>query len=281
MRRHASIQLSTAWQVQQLRGYIGKVPDGGGGGDFNATLRRIAPLLLHAAVQPAYAQRTRVTGTVVDSASGTPLEGVQVRLIDMDISTSTDSDGSFQFFGIASGTHTLAARRLGYEPMAIRFELNAANTRQADLGVLRIASRAIELDPLVVEAEFVLDFPQMEGFFRRMRAEQGTCLTEADIEKEAPPETSDLLRKVPGFRTDQFGRLTSGRGSGGFRANCPVQVYVNGVKVNAPTVNVVQPATIIGMELYTGSSTVPTIFRSQSNASCGVVAIWTRHTRRN
>lgn len=245
------------------------------------TLRRLAPLLLLAIVQPAYAQRTRVTGTVVDSASGTPLEGVQIRLIDMDISTLTDSDGSFQFFGVASGTHTLAARRLGYEPMAIRFELNAANTPPADLGVLRIASRAIELDPLVVQAEIVRDFPQMEGFFRRMRSEQGTFLTEADVEKEAPHETSDLLRRIPGFRTDEFGQLTSSRGTSGFRANCPVQVYVNGVKVNAPTVDVVVPATIIGMELYTGSSTVPTIFRSGSNASCGVVAIWTRHTRRN
>ncbi len=245
------------------------------------TLRRLAPLLLFAAVQPAYAQRARITGTVVDSASGTPLEGVQIRLISMDISTLTDSDGSFQFFGVASGTHTLAARRLGYEPMAIRFELNAADTRQADLGVLRIASGAIELNPLVVEAEFARDFPQMEGFFRRMRSEQGTFLTEADVQKEAPRETSDLLRKVPGFRTDEFGRLTSARGSGGFRADCPVQVYVNGVKVNAPTVDVVQPGTIIGMELYTGASTVPTIFRSQSNASCGVVAIWTRHTRRD
>ncbi len=245
------------------------------------TLRRLTPLLLLAIVQPTYAQRTRVTGTVVDSASGTPLEGVQVRLIDMDVSTLTDSDGSFQFFGVASGTHTLAARRLGYEPLAIRFELNAANTPPADLGVLRIASRAIELDPLVVQAEIVRDFPQMEGFFRRMRSEQGTFLTEADVENEAPQETSDLLRRIPGFRTDEFGQLTSSRGTSGFRANCPVQVYVNGVKVNAPTVNVVQPGTIIGMELYTGSSTVPTIFRSQSNASCGVVAIWTRHTRRN
>ena len=146
------------------------------------TLRRLAPLLLLAAVQPAYAQRTRVTGMVVDSASGTPLEGVQVRLIDMDISTLTDSDGSFQFFWVARGPHTFAARRLGYEPVAIRFELNAANTRQADLGVVRIASRAIELDPLVVEAELVRDFPQMEGFFRRMRSEQGTFLTEADVQ---------------------------------------------------------------------------------------------------
>lgn len=245
------------------------------------TLRRLAPLLLLATVQPVYAQRVRVTGTVVDSASGTPLEGVQVRLIDMDISTLTDSDGSFQFFGVASGTHTFAARRLGYEPMAIRFELNAANTRQADLGVVRIAPRAIELDPLVVEAELVRDFPQMEGFFRRMRSEQGTFLTEADIQKKAPHETSDIVRRVPGFRTNEWGRLTSGRGSGGFRADCPVQVYVNGVKINAPTVDVVVPTTIIGMELYTGASTVPTIFRSGSNASCGVVAIWTRHTRRN
>ena len=245
------------------------------------TLRRLAPLLLLAVVQPAYAQRTRVTGTVVDSASGTPLEAVQVRLIDMDISTLTDSDGSFQFFGVASGTHTLAARRLGYEPMAIRFKLNAADTRRADLGVLRIASGAIELNPVVVEAELVRDFPQMEGFFRRMGSEKGTFLTAADIEKEAPQETSDLVRKVPGFRTNEWGRLTSGRGSGGFRSECPVQVYVNGVKVNAPTVDVVVPATIIGMEFYTGASTVPTIFRSQSNASCGVVAIWTRHTRRD
>lgn len=245
------------------------------------TLRLLAPILLLVAVTPAHAQRAGVTGIVVDSISGRPLEGVRVVLVDLRVSTVTDSKGSFQFYGLQSGQHTLTARRLGYEPAAIRFQLNAAVSRQADLGTLRLASAPVELDPIVVEAEIIANYPQMEGFFRRMKSEHGTFLTEADIQRKSPPETSHLIRKIPGFQTDEFGAVWSNRGSGGLRfPTCGVQYYINGVKVNAPTIDVVQPEAIVGMELYTGSSTIPAVYRSQSNAQCGVIAIWTRHTRR-
>ena len=89
------------------------------------TLRLLAPILLLVAVTPAHAQRAGVTGTVVDSITGQPLEGVQVVMIDMSISTVTDSKGSFQFYGVQSGQHTLTVRRLCYEPAAIRFQTTA------------------------------------------------------------------------------------------------------------------------------------------------------------
>ena len=247
------------------------------------TLRLLAPILLLVAVTPAHAQRTGVTGIVVDSATGTPLEGVQVVIVDMRVSTVTDSKGSFQFYGLPSGQHTLTARRLGYEPVAIRFQLNATESRQADLGTVRLTSAPVELDPIVVEAEMIADYPQMEGFFRRMKSEHGTFLTEADIRRENPRETSHIIRRIPGFQTNEFGAVWSNRGVGGMRfqaAQCGVQYYINGTKVNAPTIDVVQPEAIVGMELYTGSSTIPAAYRSQSNAQCGVIAIWTRHTRR-
>ena len=247
------------------------------------TLRLLAPIFLLAA-QPALAQRSMVSGYVVDSATGTPIEGVQVTLIDLTVSTVTDSKGSFQFYGIASGDHTLGARQLGYEPLAIRFSLNAAESREAHIGTLRLSGRPVELDPLVVEAEMVVDYPQLKGFFDRMHREQGTFLTEADIQRERPIETSHLIRKIPGFRTNEFGEVWSNRGGTGMVSNtpqaCKVQYYINGVKVNAPTIDVVQPEAIVGMEIYAGSATTPAIYRSLSNAQCGVIAIWTRHTRR-
>ena len=247
------------------------------------TLRLLAPILLLVAVNPAHAQRASVTGTVVDSTTGQPLEGVRIVIVDMSVSTVTDSEGSFQFYGLQSGRHTLTVRRLGYEPAAIRFRLNAAESREADLGTLRLATAPVELDPLVVEADIIADYPQMEGFFQRMHSEHGTFLTEADVQRENPQETSHLIRRIPGFQANEFGAVWSNRGTGGMRpgaARCDVQYYINGTKVNAPTIDVVQPEAIVGMELYSGSSTIPAVYRSQSNAQCGVIAIWTRHTRR-
>ena len=63
------------------------------------------------AQQPALG---RVTGTVLDSASGRPLSAVQVSLSGTRYGASSNDEGRFTIAGVPYGTYTVETRRVGY-----------------------------------------------------------------------------------------------------------------------------------------------------------------------
>ncbi|HEV2641062.1 MAG TPA: carboxypeptidase regulatory-like domain-containing protein, partial [Candidatus Elarobacter sp.] len=58
----------------------------------------------------------RVVGTVVDSATGAPLIGVQVTVAGGRLGAVTDAEGRYTIAGVSAATHTIEARRLGFRP---------------------------------------------------------------------------------------------------------------------------------------------------------------------
>ena len=231
----------------------------------------------------AFAQETELSGMVVDSATNLPIPRVTVTLVDHNLSRATDEEGAFLFSGLTTGIYTLTFRRLGYQPIGLRFQLNAAGITQASVGVIQLVEMATELDPVRIEADVLEEYPQLAGFFRRKATIPGTFFTEADITRERPRTTSDFLRRLPQLTGSETGRMTSARGSPGLSSafsGCTIGYFINGVQAHAGSVDVVLPETIVGIEVYSGTSTVPIEFSKMNGTSCGVVVIWTRHTRR-
>jgi TonB-linked SusC/RagA family outer membrane protein len=70
-----------------------------------------APPLVARAQTPATG---RITGVVLDSASGQPLGAVQVFVSGTTLGSSTAENGRFTINGVPVGTHTLETRRVGY-----------------------------------------------------------------------------------------------------------------------------------------------------------------------
>ena len=73
-------------------------------------------------------EAVNVAGTVVDDATGEPIEGATVRLADPSGSareTITGPDGAFAFAQVAPGTYTLAVRRFGYEVLSAPLEVGS------------------------------------------------------------------------------------------------------------------------------------------------------------
>jgi TonB-linked SusC/RagA family outer membrane protein len=64
----------------------------------------------------AHAQTGRITGTVLDSASGLPIAGVTVAVAGTNLGAMTAENGRFTFASVPPGTHSLDARRVGYAP---------------------------------------------------------------------------------------------------------------------------------------------------------------------
>jgi hypothetical protein len=157
--------------------------------------------------------------------------------------------------------------------------LNAVRSATVDLGAVAMLPIATELSSLVVTGEEPNGKLRQVGFYHRRQFEAGTFFTQADIAKENPTLTSDLFRRIPGFRIFTDGSIASTRGipsiSRGF-GMCEVDYYIDGLHMMAPNVDVVIPTSISAMEIYRGAASIPLLFRRSSNPKCGVVAIWTR-----
>ena len=110
--------------------------------------RAIGPLAAAMALAtPLAAQGAggRITGTVVDSASGRPLAAVQVMVTGTRFGTATNDAGQYSIAGIPAGAYTLEGRRVGYRLA------RAANVRVTD-GATVTADLRMTTVPLSLEA---------------------------------------------------------------------------------------------------------------------------------
>jgi hypothetical protein len=239
----------------------------------------LLPTLVALATVPLDAQQAAFVGTVMDSATGLPLAGATVEVVEQGISATTDSSGRFRLDSIRGGNLTVRVRRLGYSPGTVELEFTVTRPITVDLGNFTVSPMATELDPVVVEAEELNARLHKVGFLRRRQTEMGTFFTREDIVQLNPAQTSELLRRVPGFRVHVGGYVSSTRGAPSIQdgfGRCGVQYYIDGVHANGSDLNTVIPRAIAGMEVYTGTASIPPKYRVSGNPKCGVVLIWTR-----
>ena len=231
---------------------------------------------------PLQAQQATLVGVVVDSLTGAPLAGAFVSLLGDGSTNVTGADGRFSLSREGSGNVTVEIRRPGFRAGAVTFEITVTRPVTIDFGEVSLSPLVVELDPVVVEGAEVERKLTRVGFFQRMGTEHGTFFTRDEIERRNPRNTTDLIRRIPGFRVtvDGIGNSVSGgRGvpsiSQGFQ-RCNIDYYIDGVHADGAVVDDVLPNSIAAMEVYTGAATIPPAFRISGNPRCGAVVIWTR-----
>jgi protocatechuate 3,4-dioxygenase beta subunit len=130
------------------------------------TLRAPSGALLAASM----ASRTSaLTGTVTDSA-GKPLGNVEVLLSDLGLSTLSDAAGAFRIGNVKPGSHSMAARRVGYAPMEAKLAFTAGKPTTTSV----VLSQITTLDSMTTLA--VRD-PNMLKFEERRKAGYGAFIT--------------------------------------------------------------------------------------------------------
>lgn len=105
--------------------------------------------LLALALAPAggHAQATgRITGTVTDATSGQPLPAATVSVTGTTSSTVTDAEGRYTLTGIAAGSRTVTAARLGSTTQQKTAAVTAGGTATLDFA---LASGVLMLDEVV------------------------------------------------------------------------------------------------------------------------------------
>ena len=204
-----------------------------------ALLRSAVPLLL---TQLAAAQAGRpsvsVAGTVVDE-SGMPIQGVAVAPLGAGFSTRSAERGQFQLPPLTSGTSRVVARRTGFVPDTVQVELAPDDSVSLWIVLRRIV---VQLRSVVVDAEYAA--PRLAAFEeRRNRSIGGHFVTRADIEAQAPSETSDLLRRIPGLRVADSSHVMVPVSNRGYKvvrigqelvaAQCIMRIGLNGFIKNS------------------------------------------------
>jgi hypothetical protein len=135
------------------------------------------------------------------------------------------------------------------------------------------------LSPVVVEAPRVDERLHGVGFMSRMQALSGTFITREEIVKRNPRNTSDLLRRIPGFRVSEMGEVSAPRST---QTLCSgVDYFIDGVHADGSEIAFVLPRAVAGMEVYSSAAAVPIQYQLAAQPRCGVVLIWTIDGGRN
>ncbi|MFP6591148.1 MAG: TonB-dependent receptor, partial [Candidatus Latescibacterota bacterium] len=129
----------------------------------------VATCLLALASTAAWAGNGKITGTVTDNASGTPLVSASIALDGTRLGTVTDDEGQFFILNVPPGTYTLRATYIGYAAYVIE-EVRVSADLTTDLKV-RPSTEAITTEEVVIRAERPIIDPNATNAVRIIGAE--------------------------------------------------------------------------------------------------------------
>ncbi len=107
----------------------------------------IAALTFSIPLSAQQAATGTVTGKVTDAASGRPVQDAQVRLVGTTRGAVTTADGSYRLTGVAAGTASLRAQRIGYTPVSKSATVVAGGTAAVDFAMTQAVT---QIDQVVV-----------------------------------------------------------------------------------------------------------------------------------
>lgn len=276
---------------------------------------RLRPLrwvaLALGAIPAVASSQTQLRVVVTDHASSEPIFGAQVGLRVAGIGALTDSLGVAILYIARPGTDTLLVRLLGFVTEEVPTELAAGETKVIAVGLRR---DALTLPTVTVTGKETRREPGV-GFTRRQKMGLGHFITRTEIDRYAPSNSADILRRVPGVRVqanragDHIISMTRST------SKCRVQYYVDNMpmpteelldaaieqritadmaangntaetqsrarskKLNrdlpAFTIDHIPPEQIEAIEVYRGAAEIPVEYR-RTGSLCGVVLIWTK-----
>jgi hypothetical protein len=213
-------------------------------------------------------------GGTVRSMAGQPVAGAQVRLFGTTRSATTNDAGEFRLTGLPGGTQGIEVVALGYYPFRIRVEVTDAAPPLA----VRLERAAVVLDSMRIMAKRQRNpFAQSSREFDdRIASGRGLFITEEEIARRKPFETSDLFKLLPGVRVLGFGadaKIASTRGRVTIgNTECALDVFIDGVPGQQGELNTLPPEALHGAELYTVAD-APAKYRV---GPCGALFLWTK-----
>lgn len=245
-----------------------------------------------APAETAAQEAVEVAGTVVDDATGEPIEGATVRLADASGSareTITGPDGAFAFAQVAPGAYTLAVRRFGYEVLSAPLEVGSQAPPRLDV---RLQPEAIPLDPLEVDVEGRPPRLAESGFYERMEEGWGVFLEPEWIEanKVGFVRLSDLMStlqmraplprcaKIPVYLDRRPVGEAVGWGTSRSYSLNPAGTSRSSAGPIPTLLEELSVYDVGAAELYQPGSKIPFFAWNPHTMTCGVIILWSNWT---
>jgi hypothetical protein len=218
----------------------------------------------------------KLSGTVVDKATGEPVAKVEIIFSANSRSVLSDSAGRYVFDSLPSGVVRFMIRAAGYPvtPLVVALVHGEHMARDVALDSSSTGVAVAQRLPGVSIAAAQPINRRLVDFERRRVTGQGQYLTREEIDKEKYNNLQDAMRNMRGVE------VHCGGGSGCFirMTRAPMSCnpeYIVDERVDpnfGPTIPI---RDIEAVEVYTGASDVPGEFAGR-NAGCGVIVIWTK-----
>ena len=221
----------------------------------------------------AQAKTASIIGRVVATDGGSPLAGVRITILNLRKTLASDSVGRFSFPDLKPGSYRIEASIIGFSPMSALVTVNAGETKDLEF---RTDSAGQILPTVFVEGEPIPDMMVILSTFERRKAfGHGRFITREQIAQRNPHRLTDMLRFLPGVRSDCRGftcRLWLTRGS----ESCSPAIYMDDQETSMAVLDNTPPNDVQGIEVYSGPAEVPPELNNETARCGGVIAIWTR-----
>lgn len=169
----------------------------------------------------------RITGTVTDVTTGTPLFGANVFLKGVSIGAATDLDGKYTITQIPAGDYLMAIRYIGYQEKELEVTVQANKTIVIDV---EIEAEVIEGEQVVVTSQAL---GQKQAINRQLTSNTITSVVSADKIQELPDgNASSALSRLPGISLQDGDKVVVR----GIQSKMNV-ILVNGVQLPSTDIN--------------------------------------------
>lgn len=225
----------------------------------------------------AQAKNGAITGRVM-AAKGTPIPGARVLLVNSRKTIATDSLGRFAFGGLKPGAYRVQAHLIGYGPLAALVDLREGELKDIEF---RTDTLGQLLPTIFVEGESQPELVHLPTVFeRRMASGHGRFITREDVLQRNPMRILDMIRFLPGVRSDCRGftcqiRLNQDP------TNCPPAVFIDDQFTALAVLDNTPPSDVEGVEIYRGPSETPSELNNETARCGGAIALWTRRGQRH
>jgi hypothetical protein len=239
---------------------------------LDLSLRLLFAIALASSGALAQKGDSRLTGTVVDKVSRTPVAKVQIIYVGDSRSVVSDSIGRYTFDSLPSGIVRFAVRAPRYPVLTLTVALMPGESMAREI-VLDSSSAGQVLPRVSIDAPPSLG-PRFADFERRRVTGRGQYLTAEQIKKGDYNSLQDAMRNMRGVDVDCGGGL----GCHIRMSRAPMQCnpdYIVDERVDNFFGPQIAIRDIEGLEVYTGATDVPGEFAGR-NAGCGVIVIWTK-----
>jgi len=210
-------------------------------------------------------QPVDIAGRLLDADTGAPIAAALVSIPALDISTLTNTDGTFHLV-VPAGSHTFEIRHIGYGTRTTEVEAPDGTLSLE----IRIEPAAIEVAPLEVNIEWRPSYLEQVGFYERRARGSGRFYDPEDISRGGDP-------LIVGWRNMSESILNTSRANVMW---CAPQIIIDGWRDRVGLMTTLAHHRMGGVEVHDEPHKVPDleplIRAAGEDPFCPTVIVWTR-----